>query len=156
MSEEEKQEKKFEVKDKRRFTGDGGERKEEAPRKESPEETPAEKDGGSPSKEPEEAQEQSAGGKAPEEKKPPADLPPINFATFVVSLSSSVLIHLGLAPDPVSGETRKELSVAKQTIDILSMLKDKTKGNLAKEEDQLMESILYDLRMRYVEEVKKG
>ena len=155
MSEEEKQEKKFEVKDKRRFTGEGDQRgTAESPKESSTTATTEE----ASSKEPEAVQGKAGGEEAQpaKEEKPPADLPPINFATFVVSLSSSVLIHLGLAPDPISGEARKELPLAKQTIDILSMIQEKTKGNLSKEEGQLMESILYDLRMRYVEEAKKG
>ena len=72
-----------------------------------------------------------------------------------VSLSSSALIHLGVAPDPVSGETVREPAYAKQTIDILGMIQEKTKGNLSKEESQLLEGMLYDLRMRYISEMEK-
>jgi hypothetical protein len=61
---------------------------------------------------------------------------------------------LGEVPDPVTQERRKDLPLAKQTIDILGMLKEKTRGNLAPAEEKLMENILTDLRWRYVREVK--
>ncbi|MBW1987990.1 MAG: DUF1844 domain-containing protein [Deltaproteobacteria bacterium] len=80
-------------------------------------------------------------------------LPEVNFATFVVSLSSSVLVHLGEIEDPQSGRKTKNLPIAKQTIDILGMLEEKTRGNLSPDEEQLLRNVLYDLRMRYVREV---
>jgi hypothetical protein len=73
----------------------------------------------------------------------------------VLSLGSSALMHLGEAPHPGSGETAKDLEMAKHTIDILSMLEQKTKGNLNASEAQLMENLLFDLRLRYVEAAKK-
>ena len=81
-------------------------------------------------------------------------LPEMNFTMFILSLSQSAFIHLGEIPDPISNEKRKDLPMAKQTIDILGMLKEKTKGNLTKDEDGFLESILYDLRMRYVKETR--
>jgi hypothetical protein len=77
-------------------------------------------------------------------------LPEVNFSTFVLSLSSSILLHLGEIADPQSGEKKKDLALAKQTIDIITLLKDKTKGNLTEEEQKLLEHILYDMRMRFV------
>ncbi len=82
-------------------------------------------------------------------------LPQLNFPTFIVSLSSSVLVHLGEIEDPGSGAKEVNLPVAKQTIDILAMLEEKTKGNLTEEEASLLKNILYDLRMRYVALAKK-
>ena len=83
-------------------------------------------------------------------------LPPeINFASFVLSLSSSALYHFGEIPDPVTNKKQRNLIMAKQTIDILGMLKEKTAGNLAQEEDALLSNLLYDLRMRYVRETEK-
>ena len=79
-------------------------------------------------------------------------MPEINFATFVVSLNSSALVALGLVPDPVTKNTSKNLALAKQTIDILGMLKEKTKGNLNSDEENMLKSVLYDLRMMYVKE----
>ncbi|MBW1713878.1 MAG: DUF1844 domain-containing protein, partial [Deltaproteobacteria bacterium] len=78
------------------------------------------------------------------------------FATFIFSLSSSALLHLGQVPEPESGQAKADLPLAKQTIDLLGLLQEKTKGNLDQDEAQLLENILYDLRMRYVEAVKKS
>jgi len=88
---------------------------------------------------------------------PPSEeeaIPEIDFSSFILSLSSSVFIHLGEAPDPVSNEKQKNLSMAKQTIDILDMLQKKTRGNLSPEEENLTGSILYDLRMRYLQYIR--
>jgi len=77
----------------------------------------------------------------------------VNFATFVFSLSSSAILHLGEIPDPTTGTKKKNLPMAKQTIDILAMLEEKTKGNLTSDEGEFLKNILYDLRMRYVKEI---
>jgi hypothetical protein len=79
----------------------------------------------------------------------PRKLPELDFSTFVLSLTTSAMVHLGEAPHP-DGATRKELTLAKQTIDLLGLLRDKTRGNLTEEESKLMEDVLYDLRLRYV------
>lgn len=81
-------------------------------------------------------------------------LPKIDFATFVFSLNSAVLVHLGVIGDPASGESAKNLPLAKQTIDILGMLEEKTRGNLTSDEDNMLKNILYDLRIRYVRETR--
>jgi hypothetical protein len=76
---------------------------------------------------------------------------PIDFYTFVLSLGSSALIHLGDAPHPETGEPQQpNLPVAHQTIDILAMLREKTRGNLTPAEEKFMENLLTDLRLRYV------
>lgn len=80
-----------------------------------------------------------------------AELPTLDFATFVLSLSHSALMHLGEAPHPESLEVGQNLPMAKQTIDLIGMLEEKTRGNLNGEEERLIEQVLYDLRMRYVE-----
>jgi hypothetical protein len=72
------------------------------------------------------------------------------FSTFVLSLSTSVLVCLGELPDPLKNEKTTNLPLAKQTIGIIEMLKEKTKGNLNEEEDRLIEGVLYDLHMKYV------
>ena len=82
-------------------------------------------------------------------------LPPVDFHTFVLSLGSSALLHLGELEHPEAGAPQQDLALAKHTIDLLAMLQEKTKGNLTPPEDKLMESLLYDLRLRYVE-VTKG
>jgi Domain of unknown function (DUF1844) len=79
------------------------------------------------------------------------ELPAIDFATFVLSLSHSALVHLGDAPDPSGGPARPDVTMAKQTIDLLALLQEKTEGNLSGEEERLLDQVLYDLRMRYVE-----
>ena len=81
-------------------------------------------------------------------------LPSIDFATFVLSLNHSALLHLGEAPDMESGKREKNLPLARQTIDLISMIEEKTKGNLTGDEERLVAHILYDLRMRYVEQTK--
>ena len=77
-------------------------------------------------------------------------LPEINFASFLLSLSTSALIQLGEIPDPVNKQSNKQLPLAKQTIDLIGMLQGKTKGNLTPDEEKLIDYILYDLRIRYV------
>jgi hypothetical protein len=78
--------------------------------------------------------------------------PEITFASFLISLSSSAFIHLGDIPDPVTGETKKDLPLAKQTIDLLGLLREKTRNNLQEDEEKLFDHLLYDLRMRFVRE----
>ena len=104
----------------------------------------------------EEVKDQAQKETAPEEKqekqKPEIHLPEINFATFIFSLNTSALMHLGVLEDPVSGKKVKNLAMGKQTIDILSMMEKKTKGNLSKEEESMLKNILYDLKIIYVKE----
>ncbi|GAC1352603.1 MAG: hypothetical protein NVS3B20_22880 [Polyangiales bacterium] len=87
-------------------------------------------------------------------------LPNIDFTTLVLSLSQTVLVHLGEAPHPDhegqdGGETStaspRNLPLARQTIDLLGILQDKTKGNLTGGEERLLDQVLYDLRLRFVE-----
>ncbi len=80
------------------------------------------------------------------------DYPPVNFANFVLSLSTSALYHFGDFPDPDGGKSEKNLPAVKQTIDILDMLREKTKGNLDENENHLIEGVLYELKMRFVKE----
>ncbi len=79
-----------------------------------------------------------------------AMLPPVTFSTFVLSLNMTALIHLGEIPNPETNERQVNLALARHTIDTLDMLKEKTKGNLTHDEEQLLESVLYELRMRYI------
>ena len=82
-------------------------------------------------------------------------LPKVDFVTFILSLSHSAMMHLGEAPNPDSGTVTQSLPLARQTIDLVSMLEEKTRGNLTGDEERLVAQILYDLRMRYVELSKK-
>lgn len=77
-------------------------------------------------------------------------MPKVTFTTFVLSLASSGLVQLGEVPNPETGETRENLMMAQHTIDVLTMLRDKTQGCLNEEERQLIEALLYELRMKYV------
>lgn len=79
----------------------------------------------------------------------------LSFATFVISLSTQALALLGEIPDPVQGQTVVDLEGARQFIDILGILQDKTRGNLDPRESALLEGALYDLRMKYVERANR-
>ena len=81
-----------------------------------------------------------------------SQLPKVNFATFIFSLNSSALVHLGILEDPATRKKVKHLPLAKQTIDILGMLEEKTRGNLTDDEEKMLKNILYDLRILYVKE----
>ncbi len=94
--------------------------------------------------------EEPPGEKVQEEAPLYPPLPEVNFSTFIVSLSTEVLFHLGEFPHPVSGEKKKDLTLAKHAIDTLAMMKEKTVGNLTEEEQKLMDGMLYDLRMAFI------
>ncbi|MBI3754319.1 MAG: DUF1844 domain-containing protein [Deltaproteobacteria bacterium] len=85
----------------------------------------------------------------------PTSIPPADFSTFILSLSTSALLHLGEIPDPQTQKTDRNLELARHTIDMIDMLKQKTKGNMTEAEARLMDNILYDLRMRYVSITKQ-
>jgi len=133
MSEEKKD---FEVKDRRMFSADG--QKAES----ADEETPA-----APK-----AEGQAASSDEDNRNAEAAETSATDGSDQVVSLNASALLHLGAIEDPTTGKKDKNLSMAKQTIDILSMLEEKTAGNLSKDEENLVKSVLYDLRMIYVKE----
>ena len=82
------------------------------------------------------------------------DLPAIDFSTFMLSLGHSALVHLGAAPDPATGRLEANLQLARQTIDLIALLQEKTRGNLNGEEERVLSQALFDLRMRFVEVVK--
>ncbi len=80
-------------------------------------------------------------------------LPEVSFNGLIFSLSSSAMIYLGEVPDPGTNKKIKDLELAKHTIDTISMLKEKTKGNLTEEEEKFLDSVLADLKWRYVKAV---
>ena len=80
----------------------------------------------------------------------------MTFATFMVSLSTQALMHLGEVPDPNSGQFLKDLAGAEHLIDLIAMLQDKTRGNLDEAETQLVQTILFELRMKYVERARQS
>jgi Domain of unknown function (DUF1844) len=137
MASEEK-DKGFTVQDRRRFSAEG-EAKAEGPQEEHPAPSP-----------------ESASRAAVAEPRQGAEPGPlaeaeVTFTTFMVGLSTQALAALGEISDPVSGARSKDLEAAQQLIDIIGMLREKTRGNLDPDEDGLIEAILFDLRMKYVE-----
>lgn len=131
--EDEKKEKGFVIKDKRIFDESGEARKEELKKEEAlTEDRPQEE------KREETLREEY--------------VPEVTFSNFVLSLSTTVLYHFGDFPDPATNKAEKNLTAAKQTIDMLNMLKNKTVGNLDNNEKELLDGILYELMMRYVKE----
>lgn len=82
-------------------------------------------------------------------------MPEVTFPALIMSLSTSVLYHLGEIGDPKTGKKEVDLDLAKHGIDTLALLQQKTKGNLTKDEEEMLKSILYDVKMRFVKAVKK-
>src|SRR5687767_8408553 len=87
--------------------------------------------------------------------KEPSPHGPIDFTTFLMGLASTALINLGAAAHPDTGKKEKDLVLARQSLDLLSMLREKTRGNLSTEEERIFDGLLTDLRLRYVEAAKR-
>ena len=79
----------------------------------------------------------------------------VDFSTFIMSLTSSAFYHLGDMPDPTTGKKEVNLPAVQQTIDMLIMLREKTKGNLKEDENKLLEQLIYELQVKYVAKTKK-
>jgi hypothetical protein len=84
----------------------------------------------------------------------PQALPPLDFSTFILSLASTAMVHLGQLPGPETDGVKRDLPAAKQAIDMLTMLEEKTRGNLDESEQKLVQTVLYDLRVAYVDATK--
>lgn len=108
----------------------------------------------SPSGQAASAETASPAGAARADREAAHSLPPADFATLVLSLGSSAVAYLGETADAEGAEPARNLPMAKHAIDLLSVLEEKTKGNLTPEEGQILESLLFDLRLRYVEAIK--
>lgn len=152
-SEDEKEQTKgFKVDDRRRFSSEGELKPEhkgpEQPQAQtstaSPDETAKAAVSGETSSRPQEAQASRPREAAPE----------ITFGTFVVGLSTQALVHLGELPDPNTNQPAMDLAAAQQLIDIIAMLETKTRGNLDSDEQAMLEAILFELRMKYVERAR--
>jgi hypothetical protein len=130
----------FTVKDRRRFSETGDVRDPAA----------------APSPEPPAPDSEPSRTAPPEPPAEPVPGEPVTFSTFVLGLSTQALLHLGEIPNPVTGAVETDLEAARQVIDILGMLAQKTRNNLEPSEQSLLESALYDLRMRYVELRRAG
>ena len=140
MAQDKEEPRGFQVKDRRRFSDTGEARPEAADAPDAPPPPSA---------------------SAPIPEAPQASVPPppqeeATFSTFVLGLSTQALLHLGEIPNPVTQAVEPDLEAAKQVIDILGVLRDKTRNNLEPGEQALLDSALYDLRMRYVELVRRG
>ena len=136
---EEQEDTGFRVTDKRSFHADGGLREAENP---------------------------TAADTAPEKSQPASDVPPptepvlgdlprIDFPSYILSYYTQGLVLLGEVPNPMTNQKEEDLQGARHTIDIICMLKEKTQGNLSKEEDQLLGSVLYELRMKFMARTNK-
>ena len=136
MADDKEERRGFQVKDRRRFSDSGEARPDVAEETAEPPPRPA-----------------AAESAAPEAA--PAD-EPVTFSTFVLGLSTQALLHLGEIPNPMTHALERDLGAAKHVIDILGILQEKTRSNLEPGEESLLDSVLYDLRMRYVELVRGG
>lgn len=139
----------FKVSDRRRFTSDGESTPEE---KVSTEEQPQGPQGESQTMDPQETTPEQA---TDSNDKPNAqEPPPMDFLTFIMSLANTAILQMGLAPAPEGQPVAKDLTGAKQLIDIIGILEEKTKGNLTEEESKILTDTLFQLRMAYVEASK--
>ncbi len=141
MSNEEEQDQGFRVTDKRLFSEDG-ELRPEAAREEPAKGHAAE---------PRRAEASHAASVEP----PPGTGAQIDFPSYVLSYYTQCLVLLGEVPNPYTNKKEEDLEAARHTVDILGMLKDKTKGNLTVEENQLLESVLYEVRLKYMAKVSQ-
>lgn len=130
---ESEEEKEFRVADRRRFQSDTGELRKEEAGAARPEPPPSETVRPDPSQ----------------------SVPEMSFSVFVLGLGTQAMMTLGLIPDPESGRAAVNLAAARQLIDVLGILTEKTKGNLDAQEQELLDQLLFDLRTRFVEESKK-
>ena len=82
-------------------------------------------------------------------------LPKIDLTTFFLSISSAAFMGLGVVPPGMEGESQVDLELAKQNIDLLELMHEKTRGNRTPEEDRLLEQLLFETRMRFVEKQRQ-
>lgn len=145
-SPEEQEERGFVISDKRLFTPSGdrimdtGQPEPAAPESPPPPEQKAPAAAASPQTPPPET-----------EAAPPQDLPPVDFASFVMMLTNNIMVFLGQVPNPLTQQPQVDLAQAQHTIDILMMLREKTRGNLTDEEERFLQELLPQLQMAYVQ-----
>ena len=149
-SPEEQEEKGFVVSDKRLFRPSGERITDTKPTRPAEPETPT------PPK-----QEAQPAAAAPPQTPPtdaaaPQDLPPVDFASFVMMLTNNVMVFLGQVPNPLTQQPQVDLAQAQHTIDILMMLREKTRGNLSAEEETFLQELLPQLQMAYVQAKQQG
>jgi len=151
MAEEEKG---FVIRDRRSFDDKGDLRDRQPPDEEVKADKTKEEEAPSAEREKEEPEEAPREEPGQQEEERSTPLPEVNFSSLVMSLSSTALFHFGEIADPQTGKTKKDLPLAKHAIDTLSMLREKTQGNLTEEEQKFLDSILTDLKWRYVDATK--
>lgn len=148
--EQEQEERGFRVTDRRIFTAEGEVRQEPAetagqeqkpPRKQEPPKAPRREEPRPPREEPSSGPQ----GRGQEG---------VDFSSFVLSLATTGMVHLGEIPEPMTGRRSENLAAAREMIDILALLKEKTEGNLSTEENQLLDNVLYELRMKFMSKSK--
>jgi hypothetical protein len=143
MEESDERNEGFKVTDKRRFTTEGESKGETDARDRESVETESEKVEQEPESRKEDRSEQTQ----------TKELPPLDFSSFVLSLANTALFQLGLIQGPETG-IEKDLQGARQTIDIIALLEEKTRGNLTDEEQKIVSEALYQLRMAFVDASK--
>jgi hypothetical protein len=174
MPSEDESSKGFKIQDRRRFSAEGELKPEfsaeepaavkpDAPRPDAPHPGAPHSGGPSPDsarasapaqpRRQQEAAARSAAGQSPPSEGGAGE---ISFSAFLMSLSTEALVHLGEVADPSSGQEQRDLATAQQLIDILGMLREKTRGNLEHDERALLDAILFDLRMKYVEIARRN
>ncbi len=145
MSNEEKEKQGFKVTDRRGFTAEGDRREGAPPGPEATEAKGEARVGADPGR--------SAAATPPPPPKGAGKAPGMDFSSFILSLATTAMVHLGEMPDP-EGEAQQNLEAARQMVDILAMLQEKTEGNRSPEESQLLEDVLYELRMKFLSKSK--
>lgn len=145
----------FKVADRRKFNPDGSLKEGVTIEPEPPKEEPglASSDAGTVERKTDEADLDTGEPEDYEEEIPGAD-DPASFVNFLSTLATNAAASLGAVPHPATGKRSLDLDTGKYWLDILGMLRDKTKGNLHKEESRLLEGLLADLRMQYVQLVR--
>ena len=143
-SPEEQEEKGFIVSDKRLFTPSGERVTDASPPEPAEPETP-------PPPKQEEQPAAATPSQTPPTETAPQDLPPVDFASFVMMLTNNVMVFLGQVPNPLTQQPQVDLVQARHTIDILMMLREKTRGNLTTEEDRFLQELLPQLQIAYVQ-----
>jgi len=145
--EEQEDKRGFKVQDRRRFspeTGEARETEETSPPAEAPVQAATT------------AQEEELRREQPRGNRPAAATSVISFSSFILGLSTQALMYMGEIPSAPGQPVHTDFAAAQQMIDVLAMLKQKTTGNLDAGEAAMLENALFDLRMHYVELVKKG
>jgi hypothetical protein len=143
IMDEQEQTEGFKVTDKRRFSSEGETRGEDEAQPDSAQEQPVET-----------ATDSGAAERSKQEDEKAAPPPSLDFATFILSLANTALFQLGLVRAGEQGEPQKDLQGARQTIDLIALMEEKTRGNLTEQESAVLSETLYQLRMAFVEASK--